>query len=158
MKDAGKTFLGSLLALAVLVLLWGWATRRGGLAKSVLPSPADVAGALQAGLVQGTLHAHILATGRAALAGLAAGMLLGIAAGALVVLVPVLELFVRHPNRVLSREEIAQHVWPFDFTAMSNVIDVYVGCLRRKLGDVDEPRLLTTVRGVGYLLRDGKPR
>jgi DNA-binding response OmpR family regulator len=70
----------------------------------------------------------------------------------------VLELFVRHPNRVLSREEIAQHVWPFDFTAMSNVIDVYVGCLRRKLGDVDEPRLLTTVRGVGYLLRDGKSR
>jgi NitT/TauT family transport system permease protein len=94
MKDTAKTFLSSLLTLAVLVLLWGWATRPGGLAKSVLPSPADVAGALQAGLVQGTLHAHILATGRAALAGLAAGMLLGIATGALVVLVPVLELFV----------------------------------------------------------------
>jgi DNA-binding response OmpR family regulator len=67
----------------------------------------------------------------------------------------ILELFVRNPNRVLSREEIAQHVWPFDFTAMSNVIDVYVGCLRRKLGDNDEPRLLRTVRGAGYLLRDG---
>jgi DNA-binding response OmpR family regulator len=66
----------------------------------------------------------------------------------------ILELFVRNPDRVLSREEIAQHVWPFDFTAMSNVIDVYVGCLRRKLGDNEEPRLLKTVRGAGYLLRD----
>jgi DNA-binding response OmpR family regulator len=66
----------------------------------------------------------------------------------------ILELFVRNPNRVLSRDEIAQHVWPFDFTAMSNVIDVYVGSLRRKLGDSEEPRLLRTVRGTGYLLRD----
>jgi DNA-binding response OmpR family regulator len=66
----------------------------------------------------------------------------------------ILELFVRNPNRVLTRDEIAEHVWPFDFTAMSNVIDVYVGCLRRKLGDNEEPRLLKTVRGAGYLLRD----
>ncbi|HEV7662120.1 MAG TPA: response regulator transcription factor [Chloroflexota bacterium] len=69
----------------------------------------------------------------------------------------ILELFVRNPNRVLTRDEIAQHVWPFDFTAMSNVIDVYVGCLRRKLHDNDEPRLLRTVRGAGYLLHDGSP-
>jgi DNA-binding response OmpR family regulator len=66
----------------------------------------------------------------------------------------ILELFVRNPDRVLSREEIAQHVWPFDFTAMSNVIDVYVGTLRRKLGDNEEPRLLRTVRGTGYMLRN----
>jgi DNA-binding response OmpR family regulator len=65
-----------------------------------------------------------------------------------------LELFARNPNRVLSRDEIAQHVWAFEFTAMSNVIDVYVGNLRRKLEDDAEPRLLSTVRGAGYLLRD----
>lgn len=66
----------------------------------------------------------------------------------------ILELFVRNSNRVLTREEIAQHVWPFDFTAMSNVIDVYIGNLRRKLCDDQEPRLLRTIRGAGYLLRD----
>jgi DNA-binding response OmpR family regulator len=66
----------------------------------------------------------------------------------------VLELFVRNPNRVLSRDEIAQHIWAFEFTAMSNVIDVYVGNLRRKLADDAEPRLLSTVRGAGYVLRD----
>jgi DNA-binding response OmpR family regulator len=66
----------------------------------------------------------------------------------------ILELFVRNANRVLSRDEIAQHIWAFDFSAMSNVIDVYVGNLRRKLGDDAEPRLLRTVRGAGYLLRD----
>lgn len=66
----------------------------------------------------------------------------------------ILELFLRNVNRVLSREEIAQHIWAFDFSAMSNVIDVYVGNLRRKLDDNQEPRLLRTVRGAGYLLRD----
>jgi DNA-binding response OmpR family regulator len=60
----------------------------------------------------------------------------------------------RNSNRVLSRDEIAQHVWPFDFSAMSNVIDVYIGNLRRKLGDDVEPRLLRTIRGAGYMLRD----
>ena len=70
----------------------------------------------------------------------------------------ILELFVRNANRVLSRDEIAQHIWAFDFSVMSNVIDVYVGNLRRKLGDDAEPRLLRTVRGAGYLLRDPAPR
>jgi DNA-binding response OmpR family regulator len=69
----------------------------------------------------------------------------------------ILELFVRNTNRVLSRDEIAEHIWAFDFTAMSNIIDVYVGNLRRKLGDDAEPRLLRTVRGIGYLLRDPLP-
>jgi DNA-binding response OmpR family regulator len=66
----------------------------------------------------------------------------------------ILELFLRNVNRVLTRDEIAQHIWAFDFSAMSNVIDVYVGNLRRKLSDDAEPRLLRTVRGAGYLLRD----
>ena len=66
----------------------------------------------------------------------------------------ILELLFRNPNRVLSRDEIAEHIWAFDFSAMSNVIDVYIGNLRRKLGDTTEPRLLRTVRGSGYLVRD----
>lgn len=70
----------------------------------------------------------------------------------------ILELLLRNPNRVLSRDEIAQHIWAFDFSAMSNVIDVYIANLRRKLGDTTEPRLLKTVRGSGYLLRDLAPR
>ncbi len=65
----------------------------------------------------------------------------------------VLEYFVRNPNRVLTRTQIAEHVWDFDFVAMSNVVDVYVHSLRRKLGDDTEPRLLATVRGMGYRLR-----
>jgi DNA-binding response OmpR family regulator len=65
----------------------------------------------------------------------------------------ILEYFVRNPNRVLTRTQIAQHVWDYDFIAMSNVVDVYVGYLRRKLCDDREPRLLRTVRGTGYQLR-----
>ena len=65
-----------------------------------------------------------------------------------------LELFLRNVNRVLSREEIAQHIWAFDFTVMSNVINVYIGSLRRKLADEAEPRMLRSVRGIGYVLRD----
>ena len=94
MKEAWKTALASGATLLLLLLWWAWATRTGGLDKSVLPSPADVAGALKAGLVDGTLHAHIRATAGAALAGLCLGVALGIAAGSLVVLAPVLEPFV----------------------------------------------------------------
>jgi len=93
MKDAAKTMLGSTCSLLALGLLWWWATHAGGFDKSVLPSPADVGGALQAGLFGGSLYPHILATGRAAIAGLALGVGIGIAAGALVVLVPLLQLF-----------------------------------------------------------------
>jgi DNA-binding response OmpR family regulator len=65
----------------------------------------------------------------------------------------ILEYFARNPNRVLTRTQIAEHVWDFDFVSMSNVIDVYIGYLRRKLGDDSEPRLLRTIRGTGYQLR-----
>jgi len=65
----------------------------------------------------------------------------------------ILEYFVRNPNRVLTRAQIAEHVWDYDFVAMSNVVDVYVGNLRRKLADDSEPRLLHTIRGSGYQLK-----
>ncbi len=65
----------------------------------------------------------------------------------------ILEYFVRNASRVLTRAQIAEHVWDYDFVAMSNVVDVYVGYLRRKLGDDHEPRLLHTVRGTGYQLK-----
>jgi DNA-binding response OmpR family regulator len=65
----------------------------------------------------------------------------------------ILEYFLRNPNRVLTRAQIADHVWDDQFASMSNVIDVYVGYLRRKLADDQEPRLLRTVRGTGYQLR-----
>ena len=64
-----------------------------------------------------------------------------------------LELFAHNLNRVLTRAQIAEHIWDFSFVAMSNVVDVYVGYLRRKLQDDREPRLIHTVRGVGYQLR-----
>jgi DNA-binding response OmpR family regulator len=66
----------------------------------------------------------------------------------------ILQYLLRNTNRVLSRDEIAQDIWAFDFSAMSNVIDVYIGNLRRKLGNTAEPRLLRTVRGSGHLLHD----
>ena len=69
----------------------------------------------------------------------------------------ILEYFLRNPNRVLTRTQIAEHVWDYDFAAMSNVIDVYIGYLRRKLADDREPRLLRTIRGTGYQLRAARP-
>lgn len=65
----------------------------------------------------------------------------------------VLEYLLRHPNQVLTRDQIAEHVWGLDFPAASNVIDVYMATLRRKLHDHREPRLLHTIRGAGYQLR-----
>lgn len=62
-----------------------------------------------------------------------------------------LEMFLRHPRQVLTRSAIFEHVWGYDFGSSSNSLGVYMGYLRRKLGD--EPRLLHTVRGVGYVLR-----
>jgi two-component system response regulator MprA len=62
-----------------------------------------------------------------------------------------LELFMRHPRQVLSREIIFDRVWSYDFGGESNIIEVYVRYLRRKLG---EPNLIQTVREVGYILRE----
>ena len=65
-----------------------------------------------------------------------------------------LELFLANPGRVLSRDVIFEKVWGYDFGPDSNSLDVYVGYLRRKLEADGEPRVIQTVRGVGYVLRD----
>jgi two-component system response regulator MprA len=66
-----------------------------------------------------------------------------------------LELFLRHPRQVLTRDVIFDRVWGYDFGPSSNSLEVYVGYLRRKTEAEDEPRLIHTVRGVGYVLREG---
>ncbi len=65
-----------------------------------------------------------------------------------------LELFMRHPRQVLPRSTIFEHVWGYDFGATSNSLEVYMSYLRRKTEAGGEPRLLHTVRGVGYVMRD----
>lgn len=66
-----------------------------------------------------------------------------------------LEMFLAHPRQVLTREQILKAVWGFDFEPSSNSLDVYVMYLRRKTEAGGEPRLVHTVRGVGYVLRPG---
>jgi two-component system, OmpR family, response regulator MprA len=65
-----------------------------------------------------------------------------------------LELFMRHPRQVLTRSTIFENVWGYDFGPTSNALGVYMGYLRRKTEAGGEPRLLHTVRGIGYVLRD----
>jgi len=65
-----------------------------------------------------------------------------------------LELFLLSPRQVLTRSLIFERVWGYDFGALSNSLDVYIGYLRRKLEASGEPRLVQTVRGVGYALRE----
>ena len=64
-----------------------------------------------------------------------------------------LDYFMRHPGRVLTRTMIAEHVWDYTFDTTTNVIDVYVNYLRKKIDAGREPKLLHTVRGVGYVLK-----
>ena len=64
-----------------------------------------------------------------------------------------LDYFMRNPGRVLTRTMIAEHVWDYDFDSETNVIDVYVNYLRRKIDSGREPKLIQTVRGVGYMLK-----
>lgn len=65
-----------------------------------------------------------------------------------------LELFMRNPRQVLTRDIIFDRVWDYDFGGASNIIEVYVRYLRQKSEAGDEPRLIHTVRGVGYVLRE----
>ena len=65
-----------------------------------------------------------------------------------------LRLLLEHPGQVLTRSTIFERVWGYDFGATSNTLGVYVGYLRRKLEAGGEPRLIHTVRGVGYVLRE----
>ncbi len=65
-----------------------------------------------------------------------------------------LELFMRHPRQVLTREVIFDHVWDYDFGGESNIIEVYVRYLRQKTEDEGLARLIHTVRGIGYVLRE----
>lgn len=65
-----------------------------------------------------------------------------------------LDYFMRNPGRVLTRTMIAEHVWDYTFDTTTNVIDVYVNYLRKKIDSDREPKLLYTVRGVGYVLKE----
>ena len=67
-----------------------------------------------------------------------------------------LEYLVRHPNQVLTRTQVGEHVWNFDFYHESNVVDVYIGYLRRKIDKRSDCPLIQTVRGVGYCLSPGE--
>jgi two-component system response regulator MprA len=67
-----------------------------------------------------------------------------------------LELFMHHPRQVLSREQIFDQVWGYDFGPSSNSLEVYIGYLRRKTEAAGESRILHTVRGVGYVLRQSQ--
>lgn len=64
-----------------------------------------------------------------------------------------LEFLMRWPGTVMSRDRILLHVWDYDYTGRSNVVDVYVGYLRRKLEDPSGDPLIRTVRGIGYVLQ-----
>ena len=65
-----------------------------------------------------------------------------------------LDYFIRNPGRVLTRTMIAEHVWDYNFDPMTNIIDVYVNYLRRKIDSDREHKLIHTVRGVGYVLKE----
>jgi two-component system response regulator MprA len=66
----------------------------------------------------------------------------------------ILELFLRHPNQVLTRTQIYDEIWDYDFGGNSNIIEVYIRYLRTKLEAEGEPRLIYTKRGAGYILRE----
>ncbi|MFZ5827341.1 MAG: response regulator transcription factor [Bacillota bacterium] len=65
-----------------------------------------------------------------------------------------LTLFLNHPRQVLTRDTLMEKVWGYDYSGESNVLEVYVGYLRQKLEAGGEPRLIQTVRGVGYVLKE----
>ena len=65
----------------------------------------------------------------------------------------ILEYMIRNKERVLSREQIEQHIWNYDYEGGTNVIDVYIRYLRKKIDDGYEPKLIHTIRGIGYVLK-----
>jgi len=65
-----------------------------------------------------------------------------------------LEYFIRNPNQVLTRTQIAEHVWDYTFDSFTNIIDVYVNYLRKKVDRDFDKKLIHTVRGVGYILQE----
>jgi two-component system response regulator MprA len=65
-----------------------------------------------------------------------------------------LQHFLLHPRQVLPRERILQEIWGYDFDGNDNVLDVYIGYLRAKMEAAGEPRLIQTMRGIGYVLRE----
>jgi len=68
-----------------------------------------------------------------------------------------LEYFMRNPDRVLTRTMISEHVWDYHFDSLTNVVDVYVNYLRKKIDKDFEPKLIHTIRGVGYILSADRP-
>jgi two-component system response regulator MprA len=68
-----------------------------------------------------------------------------------------LEMLMNNPRRVLTRTRILEEVWGYDFPTSGNALEVYVGYLRRKTEAEGEPRLIHTMRGVGYVLRETPP-
>jgi heavy metal response regulator len=68
-----------------------------------------------------------------------------------------LEYFMRNPDKVLTRTMISEHVWDYHFDSLTNVVDVYVNYLRRKIDKDFEPKLIHTIRGVGYILSADRP-
>jgi len=68
-----------------------------------------------------------------------------------------LEYFMRNPEKVLTRTMISEHVWDYHFDSLTNVVDVYVNYLRKKIDKDFEPKLIHTIRGVGYVLSTTRP-
>lgn len=64
-----------------------------------------------------------------------------------------LEYFMRHPNQVVNREDLLNHLWDFNYVGLSNIVDVHIKNLRRKLSTTDGDRILEAIRGIGYRLR-----
>ncbi|MEK7106432.1 MAG: winged helix-turn-helix domain-containing protein, partial [Patescibacteria group bacterium] len=64
-----------------------------------------------------------------------------------------LEYLMRNPDRVLTREQITDHLWDFAFDSFSNVVDAHIKNLRKKIGDSDNEKILETIRGVGYRIK-----
>lgn len=67
----------------------------------------------------------------------------------------ILEYMIRNTGTVLTRDKIEQHIWNYDYEGGTNVIDVYIRYLRKKIDDCFEPKLIHTIRGTGYVLKDG---